>query len=68
MNVPLPSELVTLVLDDLPHGPLSQQRLDELKREIVVGLEQLSRGELIRGEQVFAELRLVSEERRSQRA
>ncbi len=46
---------------------IQQQRLAELRREVAVGLEQLDRGERIPGEQVFAELRKMSEERRSQR-
>jgi antitoxin ParD1/3/4 len=34
-----------------------QQRLEELRREIAVGLEQLDRGEGVPGEQVFEALR-----------
>lgn len=46
---------------------VQQRRLEELRREIAIGIEQLERGECVDGEQVFAELRRMSEERRSQR-
>ena len=45
---------------------VQQQRLEQLKREIALGLEQLDRGEGLDGEQVFAELRQLSEDRRRQ--
>ena len=45
---------------------VQQQRLEQLKKEIALGLEQLDRGEGLDGEQVFAELRQLSEDRRGQ--
>jgi len=45
---------------------LQQQRLAELKREIVLGLEGLKHGRTVPGEQVFAELRQRSKEERGQ--
>jgi antitoxin ParD1/3/4 len=36
---------------------LRRARLEELRREITKGVEQADRGELMDGEQVFAELR-----------
>ena len=36
---------------------LREMRLEELRREIAVGLEQLDRGEAVPSEQVFQELR-----------
>lgn len=41
-----------------------QQRLEELRREIKVGLDQLDCGEGIPGEQVFAELKQRSQAHR----
>jgi antitoxin ParD1/3/4 len=46
---------------------LLENRLEELRREIAIGLAQLRNGEGIPGEQVFGELRLMSEQRRQQK-
>ncbi len=45
---------------------LLEFRLEELRNEINVGLAQLRNGEGILGEQVFDELRQMSEQRRQQ--
>jgi len=45
---------------------LLEFRLEELRREINVGLAQLKNGEGIPGEQVFEELRQMSEQSRQQ--
>ena len=41
-------------------------RLEELRKQIAVGLEQLDRGEYVSGEQVFEELREKSRKLREQ--
>ncbi len=41
-------------------------RLEELRREINVGLAQLRNGEGVPGEQVFEELKVMSEQHRQQ--
>ena len=43
---------------------IQQQRLEELRREIKVGLDDLNQGQFVPGEQVFAELKRRSEARR----
>ncbi|HCC57083.1 MAG TPA: type II toxin-antitoxin system ParD family antitoxin [Solibacterales bacterium] len=43
---------------------LKQLRLAELRREIAIGSEQADRGEFVDGEQVFAEIRQRSAERK----
>lgn len=43
-------------------------RLDRLRNEVAVGLEQARRGELLPGEAVFAELEERSRARRNQRS
>lgn len=43
---------------------IQQQRLEELRREIKVGLDDLNHGRIVPGEQVFAELKQRSEARR----
>ena len=43
---------------------LKQLRFAELRREIAVGSDQADRGEFIDGEQVFAEIRRRSAERK----
>ena len=35
---------------------LQQARLDEIRRQVAIGLEQAKRGELVDGERVFEEL------------
>jgi antitoxin ParD1/3/4 len=45
---------------------LLEFRLEELRREINVGLAQLRNGEGVPGEQVFEELKVMSEQRRQQ--
>jgi antitoxin ParD1/3/4 len=40
---------------------IQRQRLEQLRREVAVGLEELRRGESIPGDQVLAELRQRSE-------
>ncbi len=47
---------------------LRARRLEELRRKIDVGFEQLVRGEGIPGAQVFAKLRQKSQARRRKRA
>ena len=42
---------------------LRERRLQELRREIAIGLEAADRGELLDGEQVMADLRKRHEER-----
>lgn len=46
---------------------LREMRLAELRKEIGVGLEQLERGEVRDGEEVFKELREKSRKRRAER-
>jgi antitoxin ParD1/3/4 len=43
---------------------LRELRLEELRKQIAVGLEQLDRGEFVPGEQVFEELKEMSRKRR----
>ena len=43
---------------------LRKLRLAELKREIQIGIDQLQRGETVPHEEVFAEIRKMSEQRR----
>ncbi len=43
-----------------------QERIDEMRQQIVAGLDQLKRGEGIQGEQVFEELRQKSQQRRQE--
>jgi antitoxin ParD1/3/4 len=43
---------------------VQQQRLEELRREIKIGLDDLNHGRVVPGEQVFAELKQRSEARR----
>jgi hypothetical protein len=45
---------------------LLEFRLEELRREINVGLAQLKNGEGIPGEQVFGEIKVMSKQRRQQ--
>lgn len=50
------------------HDQLRQMRLEELRREIQKGLDQLDRGEWVDGEQAFEELRRMSQARRRKSA
>ena len=43
---------------------LMEYRLEELRQAVAVGLQQLRNGEGIPGEQVFAELQRLSQQRR----
>ena len=43
---------------------LRRMRLEELRREVQIGIDQLNRGEGIPAEEVFAELKKMSAERR----
>jgi hypothetical protein len=45
---------------------LLEFRLEELRREINVGLAQLKNGEGIPGKQVFGEIKVMSKQRRQQ--
>jgi antitoxin ParD1/3/4 len=47
---------------------LKQMRLQELRREIAIGIKQADRGEFIDGEEVFKELNNRSSKRRKQQA
>ncbi len=41
-----------------------QMRIEQLRRDIQIGLDQIARGEVHDGEEVFSELRRMSRERR----
>lgn len=43
---------------------LQKQRMDELRQEVSIGLEELKQGKSVPGEQVFEELRRLSKTRR----
>lgn len=43
---------------------LREMRMEELRREVAIGLEQLKRGEKVDGEQFFRELKQKSDRRR----
>lgn len=45
-----------------------KMRLEELRREVKIGLDQLDRGEGIPAEEVFAELKKMSDKRRRKAA
>jgi antitoxin ParD1/3/4 len=52
---PSPGEVVSEALRLLE--ALDESELDELRREITLGIEEADRGDLIEGEEVFARLR-----------
>jgi antitoxin ParD1/3/4 len=61
------SEVIREALRSLQEkDQLPESRLEVLRREINIGLAQLRNGEGIPGEQVFEELRAMSEQRRQQ--
>jgi len=52
-----PSDVVTHALYLLDtHDRVRQQQLDDLRREIDIGIEQCDRGEIVDADEVFAEL------------
>jgi antitoxin ParD1/3/4 len=50
------------------HEQVRKMRIEELRKEIAIGVEQADRGELIDGEKVFDEIRKMSEAKRRQDA
>ncbi|PSB49208.1 type II toxin-antitoxin system ParD family antitoxin [Cyanosarcina cf. burmensis CCALA 770] len=47
---------------------LRQMRLEELKKEIAIGIEQADRGQFVDGEEVFKALKEKSSKRRQSKA
>lgn len=48
--------------------PLRQMRLEELRKEIAIGIDQADRGQLVDGEEVFKKLKDKSNKRRQSHA
>jgi antitoxin ParD1/3/4 len=66
-NYTTQEEVVLAGLQLLEHrDSIYQGRFEELRREVLVGVEEADRGELIDGEVVFQQLRDRLEKRRNQ--
>jgi antitoxin ParD1/3/4 len=66
-NYTTQEEVVLAGLQLLEHrDSIYQGRFEELRREVLVGVEEADRGELIEGDVVFQQLRDRLEQRRNQ--